>query len=106
MKPESQSAVALALRSALWNWFDVFPKEYCDAALNPRRLEGASERVFDVLMQMTDESRKRPFWPTLTVLMCTSPERLKQAEAALSGAATTKSTKKVCLTRDSHLFNP
>ncbi|KAG8981934.1 Ras GTPase activating protein ira2 [Tulasnella sp. 425] len=79
MKREAQGAVSIALRTALWNWIEYFPNEYFDIFKGIRRLEGAPERVFDMLFNMTENQSKRAFWPTLTVLLAASPERLKQA---------------------------
>lgn len=79
MKREAQGAVSIALRTALWNWIEYFPNEYFDIFKGVRRLEGAPERVFDMLFNMTENQSKRAFWPTLTVLLAASPERLKQA---------------------------
>lgn len=79
MKREAQGAVSIALRTALWNWIEYFPKEYLDIFKGTRKLEGAPERVFDMLFNMTESQGKRAFWPTLTVLLSASPDRLKQA---------------------------
>ncbi|KAG9015978.1 Ras GTPase activating protein ira2 [Tulasnella sp. 427] len=79
MKREAQGAVSIALRTALWNWIEYFPNEYFDIFKGVRRLEGAPERVFDMLYNMTENQSKRAFWPTLTILLAASPERLKQA---------------------------
>ncbi|KAG9027475.1 Ras GTPase activating protein ira2 [Tulasnella sp. JGI-2019a] len=86
MKREAQGAVSIALRTALWNWIEYFPKEYLDIFKGTRRLEGAPERVFDMLSSMTESQGKRAFWPTLTVLLAASPERLKQAALAVPKA--------------------
>ena len=90
MKREAQGAVSIALRTALWNWIEYFPREYLDIFKGVRRLEGAPERVFDMLFQMTENQSKRAFWPTLTVLLAASPERLKQSSLGVS------KSKKVC----------
>ncbi|KAG8959528.1 Ras GTPase activating protein ira2 [Tulasnella sp. 419] len=79
MKKEAQCAVSIALRTALWNWIEYFPKEYLEIFGGTRRLDGAPERVFDMLYQIMENANKRAFWPTLTVLLAASPERLKQA---------------------------
>lgn len=79
MKSAAQGAVAIGLRTALWNWIEYFPHEYFDIFKGVRRLEGAPERVFDMLHTMTEAQNKRAFMPTLTVLLAVSPERLKQA---------------------------
>ena len=80
MKRESQTAIAGPLRSAIWNWIENSQEEFNDALLY-RRLEGAPERVFDLLYQLDnnnkDTNTKAVIWPALTVLMCISPDRMK-----------------------------
>ncbi|KDQ64130.1 hypothetical protein JAAARDRAFT_118551 [Jaapia argillacea MUCL 33604] len=77
MKREAQAAVAIPLRSAIWKWIDLFPEEFNDAVRSARRMEGAAERVFDLLYERNDAENRRSLWPTLTVLMCISSERLR-----------------------------
>ncbi|KAH7098759.1 hypothetical protein BKA62DRAFT_711739 [Auriculariales sp. MPI-PUGE-AT-0066] len=84
MRIKAQIEIAQALRRAMWNWINVFPSEFADASVNPRKLDGAAERLYDVMQQLADADRRLAFWPCLTLLMCTSPERLKQAEEALT----------------------
>ncbi len=84
MKREAQGAVSIALRTSVWNWIEYFPKEYLEIFKGTRRLEGAPERVFDMLFTMTENQNKRAFWPTLTVLLAASPDRLKQAALGTS----------------------
>jgi len=79
MKRDVQGAVSIALRTALWNWIEYFPKEYLEIFRGTKRLDGTPERVFDMLFNMTESASKRAFWPTLTILLAASPERLKQA---------------------------
>jgi neurofibromin 1 len=87
MKPENQVAVAVPLRIAVWNWINVFPAEFNDVVLSRGRLEGAPERVFDLLYNMLAANEKvsgqhmqqgneRLLWPTLTILNCITSERL------------------------------
>ena len=82
----------------MWGWINVFPYEYIDASINPRKLEGAAERVYDAMQQLVDAERRHAFWPTMTLLLSTSPERLKQLETAyamgIGGSSTTKSKSK------------
>ncbi|KAG8905759.1 Ras GTPase activating protein ira2 [Tulasnella sp. 403] len=83
MKREAQGAVSIALRTAFWNWIEYFPNEFFDIFRGVRRLDGAPERVFDMLHNMTENQSKRAFWPTLAVLLAASPDRLKQATVGL-----------------------
>ncbi|OCH94514.1 hypothetical protein OBBRIDRAFT_722708 [Obba rivulosa] len=88
MKREAQAAVARPLRAAIWNWIDLFPEELNDVVRYHRRLDGAPERVFDILYDMHDmdkdmkepkESKeiKSAIWPALAALMCISSDRIK-----------------------------
>ncbi|EMD40361.1 hypothetical protein CERSUDRAFT_148314 [Gelatoporia subvermispora B] len=89
MKREAQAAVARPLRAAIWNWIDLFPEELNDVVRYHRRLDGAPERVFDILYDVHDMDKdmkepprdskeiKSAVWPTLTALMCISSDRIK-----------------------------
>ncbi|KAH9939229.1 uncharacterized protein BXZ73DRAFT_88953 [Epithele typhae] len=78
LKREAQIPVAVALRTAVWNWIELYPDEYNDALRYHRRLDGAPERVFDLLYDVQDASRdKAAAWPTLAVLLCISHDRVK-----------------------------
>ena len=78
LKKDAQIPVSIALRTAIWNWIELCPDEYNDALLFHRRLEGAPERVFDLLYDLQESSRdKAGAWPTLAVLLCISHDRLK-----------------------------
>ena len=96
MRSDAQSAVAVALRTLVWNWIEDFTDEFVNVVTSSRRrLDGQPERVFDLLYQLIDHGNRRIFWPTLAVLLVTSPDRLQAAEAALNGSL--KYGKKVCL---------
>ena len=78
LKRDAQVPVAVALRTAVWNWIELFPDEYNDALRYHRRLDGAPERVFDLLYDAQDATRdKGAMWPTLAVLLCISHDRMK-----------------------------
>ncbi|KAI6130277.1 hypothetical protein EDD16DRAFT_1541379 [Pisolithus croceorrhizus] len=76
MKKQAQAAVAIPLRMALWNWIDLYPQEFNEAVISRGRLEGAPERVFDLLYMANESGRERALWPTLTILACLSPDRV------------------------------
>ena len=76
MRTESQRAIAVHLRSAIWNWIDVFPSEFNDAIRVKGKTEGAPERVFDLLYSAAHAGSEKVFWPTLTILNCISPDRV------------------------------
>ncbi|KAG8745587.1 Ras GTPase activating protein ira2 [Ceratobasidium sp. 414] len=81
MKEKPKLAIANALRQAIWNWIEVLPKDYTDLLAGRRRLDGAPERVFDTLYTQSERDGKlRTYWPTLTVLLAVSPERIKGLE--------------------------
>ncbi|KAG2156346.1 hypothetical protein DEU56DRAFT_231415 [Suillus clintonianus] len=76
MKRQAQTAVAIPLRMAIWNWIEMCPQEFNEAVRSRGRLEGAPERVFDLLHSANEPGRERALWPTLTVLACLAAERL------------------------------
>jgi hypothetical protein len=76
MRTESQRAIAVHLRSAIWNWIDVFPSEFNEAIRNKGKTEGAAERVFDLLYSVVHAGSEKIFWPTLTILNCISSDRI------------------------------
>ncbi|TFY83118.1 hypothetical protein EWM64_g893 [Hericium alpestre] len=77
MKHAARVSVAIPLRTAIWNWIDLFPGEYNEALRSHRRLEGAPERVFDLLWDPIDLADAKAMWPTLAVLACISAERAR-----------------------------
>ncbi|KAL7282669.1 hypothetical protein ACG7TL_004142 [Trametes sanguinea] len=78
LKKEAQVPVAIALRTAVWNWIELCPDEFNEALRSHRRLEGAPERVFDLLFDMQESTRdKAGSWPTLAVLLSISHDRMK-----------------------------
>ena len=76
MRIESQRAIAVYLRSAIWNWINVFPSEFNDAVRMKGRTEGAPERVFDLLYSVAHAGSEKVFWPVLTILNCISSDRI------------------------------
>jgi hypothetical protein len=76
MKRQAQAAVAIPLRMAIWNWIEMCPLEYNEAVRSRGKLEGAPERVFDLLHSAIEPGRERALWPTLTILACLAAERL------------------------------
>lgn len=91
MRKEAQNAVTINLRSAVWNWIDVFPGEFNEAIRVRGRTDGAPERVFDLLYSMVPIAGERIFWPTLTVLHCITFDRI--APDYQFGSSTPKSRK-------------
>jgi neurofibromin 1 len=94
MKRDAQAAVAISLRRAIWNWMETFPHEYQEVIEGTRKLDGAPERVFDLLYVSVDEGNKKIMWPMLTALMVLSYDRSKQLAMSYSRERT-KSSKKV-----------
>lgn len=96
MKSEAQAAAVVALRRGIWNWIEMFPNEYNEVVSGTRRLDGAPERLFDILYQISETRNKNAMWPTLNLLMVISHERISQL--ALNPGrtvGTNKPTKKV-----------
>ena len=78
LKKDAQIPVAVALRTAIWNWIELYPEEYNDVLRYHRRMDGAPERLFDCLYDAQDPSRdKAAMWPMLAVLVCIGHDRLK-----------------------------
>jgi len=76
MRQTAQMAVAVPLRTAIWNWIEASPADFNDVIRSKGRLEGAPERVFDLLHAMNQSGNERELWPTLTILHCITSERL------------------------------
>ena len=76
MKKESQLAIAVHLRAAVWNWIDIFPHEFNEAIRTRGKMEGAPERVFDLLYSMVPTGSEKIFWPTLIILNCITFDRI------------------------------
>ncbi len=77
MKQEVKVAVAVPLRTAIWNWVGMFPDEYNESIRSHRRLEGTPERVFDLLWDPSEVASARALWPTLAALAVISSERMR-----------------------------
>ncbi|KAH9948737.1 hypothetical protein B0H21DRAFT_787622 [Amylocystis lapponica] len=100
MKREAQAAVAIPLRAAIWNWIDLFPDEFAEIVRRVRRLDGAPERVYDILYELHDlkasKDKDKPnsgIWPTLAALMVISPDRHKFERTAQGAPKSTYSRK-------------
>ena len=97
MKREAQSALASPLRNAVWSWIEHNPDEFNECIISHRKLEGAPERVFDLLYELHETSDKPSVWPALTVLMCISSDRIKNEYQSNSiGLARGFMGRKVC----------
>lgn len=94
MGREAQLAIAVSLRSAVWNWIDRFPHEFNDAIRSRGRMEGAPERVFDLLYSMTTTGNEKIFWPVLTILNCITSDRIP-ADLQLSQYGPLQKSRKV-----------
>ncbi|KAG6811909.1 hypothetical protein H0H92_005307 [Tricholoma furcatifolium] len=94
MGREGHKAIAIPLRSAVWNWITVFPHEF-NEAIRPRGgVGGAPERVFDILYNQNQGHEEKTFWPTLAVLDCITSDRMgTDFRVALSGAPKRKEMK-------------
>lgn len=80
MRTDAQCAIAVHLRSAIWNWIDVFPSEFNDTVRVKGKTEGTPERVFDLLYSAVHAGSEMIFWPTLTILNCISPDRVSDVQ--------------------------
>ncbi|KAF8076811.1 hypothetical protein FPV67DRAFT_1605221 [Lyophyllum atratum] len=93
MGREAQVAVAVPLRSAVWNWITTFPQEFNEAIRIRGKTEGAPERVFDLFYSMNPANDENVFWPTLAILDCVTTDRLS-ADFQLALGSTTKASRK------------
>jgi hypothetical protein len=84
MKKETQTSVSIALRAAIWRWIEVFPHEFVSVVLEEKdkKLDGVVERVYDMLFGIAQNASQKAFWPTLTALFVSSPERFRQAASS------------------------
>lgn len=82
---ESQVAIAIPLRSAIWNWIEYHPKEFREVIRTRGKTEGAPERVFDLLYSKMRVGDERTVWPTLTALCTMISERLAADHIQYSG---------------------
>lgn len=103
MKPEVKVAVAVPLRTAIWNWISMFPEEYNEAIRTHRRLEGTPERVFDLLWDPSEVTSARALWPTLAALAVISSERMRTDLRGSSNSNLKKVRSQPWLTRFSFL---
>lgn len=82
VKRPAQTALASALRKAIWNWIDVYPAEYQALIEGTRKLDGNPDVLFDVLFSMSDSSstnkRQKVFYPLMAMLLVLSPDSLKR----------------------------
>ncbi|KAH7343309.1 hypothetical protein B0J17DRAFT_171910 [Rhizoctonia solani] len=86
VKDKCRIVIANAVKQAVWNWIEILPNEYTELLTGQRSLDNAPERLFDVLHSQSErDGKQRLYWPTLTVLLAVSPERLKGLEILITG---------------------
>jgi hypothetical protein len=64
---------------AIWNWIEMCPQEYNEAVRSRGKLEGAPERVFDLLHSANEPGREHALGPMLIIFAflaaeCLSPD--------------------------------
>jgi neurofibromin 1 len=95
MKEETTS-LAPALRVAVWNWVDQYPEEFNEAMRTRGGMEGAPERVFDLLFPLTNSvETNKVVWPTLAILNAISSDRLSPDLVQRSASSRAKSARPV-----------
>ncbi|TRM67484.1 hypothetical protein BD626DRAFT_544948 [Schizophyllum amplum] len=94
MKQEHQLAIAVPLRTAIWNWIRLFPGEFNESIRQRGKLEGAPERVFDLLYTKNQGGVERSIWPTLLILNCITSDRLMPELSDMRSVGRGKSTRK------------
>ena len=85
LKRDAQLPVAVALRTAIWNWIETFPGEFIELANGQRKLDGAPERVFDAFVRVKNEHNRKIMWPVLSALLLLCYERFKQVSLRFDG---------------------
>ncbi|KAJ7181585.1 hypothetical protein C8R43DRAFT_1229418 [Mycena crocata] len=74
---EEHTAIAPVLRVAIWNWIEQYPDEFNDSIRVRGGMEGAPERMFDLLYMMSNTTEEqKSTWPTLSMLKTISSDRL------------------------------
>jgi neurofibromin 1 len=78
MKRNSQLAMAVVLRKAIWNWIEVYPKDFMQLNRQQRRLDGGPEILFDNCNGLTESNprKKAMFWPLQVMLLVLCPDIL------------------------------
>ncbi|KAG6854445.1 hypothetical protein C0991_006524 [Blastosporella zonata] len=85
MGRENHVAIAIPLRSAVWNWITTFPDQFNDVIRIRGSAGGAPERVIDILQAQNQGYDERIFWPTLAVLYSTTDRMRTDFQQSLSG---------------------
>ncbi|EFI27794.1 hypothetical protein CC1G_14717 [Coprinopsis cinerea okayama7 len=88
MGRDAQVAIAISLRTALWNWIERYPGQFNEVIRTRGKTEGAPERVFDLLYPSA-HGNERILWPCLILLNCMSYDRI-QADVQSSQYGTPK----------------
>lgn len=75
LKKHSQNVVAGLLPQAIHKWIDSNPQDFVQLHLNQKKLEGATDVLFDYASSVADNTRRRAFlWPLQTALVLLLPE--------------------------------
>jgi hypothetical protein len=77
--------VAFAIRRAVWRWIQIFPRDFAETLQHNRRLDNASQRLYDILISKLDEMNKVYMWPVLTALLIISNEKMRETETQFNG---------------------
>ena len=95
LKKDAQIPVAVALRTAIWNWIETFPSEFYELQNGTRKLDGAPERVFDAFHQIKTDQNRKVLWPALNLLLFISYERFAAMCRTMDERTKIKAAKKV-----------
>ncbi|KDN38513.1 hypothetical protein K437DRAFT_22753 [Tilletiaria anomala UBC 951] len=94
LKRSAQQTIAVALRRGIWNWIYYHPEEFAQMYATGRRLEGASDVLFDQVYNLAESTRKKLwFWPMLNSLLMLCPDIVGRAaigEGRKSGSVAKK----------------
>ncbi|WOO81456.1 Neurofibromin [Vanrija pseudolonga] len=88
VKRPAQTALANALRKAIWNWIDVYPYEYQQLIEGKRKLDSA-DIIFEAISGSSEASasgkRGKTYYPFLAMLLVLSPDSLRKVALGETG---------------------
>lgn len=88
VKRPAQTALANALRKAIWNWIDVYPYEYQQLIEGKRKLDSA-DIIFEAISGSSEASasgkRGKTYYPFLAMLLVLSPDALRKVALGETG---------------------
>ncbi|KAF8324598.1 uncharacterized protein EI90DRAFT_3157325 [Cantharellus anzutake] len=109
MGPKGKVATTLCLRPAICTWAVCFPTQVREQIVNPARMEGTTERLYDKLfsMMLSMLPQEQPsLWAALASLLITAPDRLRQLTQQAYEPQNTKRQPNFLMMLQKALFGP